>query len=108
VDHTEVQALRRSTTPARVWISAAAIGVAAAVAWWAPNYPPDPWATLIAWAILLSAAVLGAVVAVMLGARGKTVAIAAGLAAVVTFLAWPVILFVLVMIGLFVEVLTGS
>ena len=105
--HTEVQALRRSTTPARVWVAAAVIGVAGAVAWWAPNYPPDPWATLIAWAIWIGAAVLGAFAAVMFGARGKTVGVAAGLAAVVTLLAWPGILFVLFMIGLLLEVLTS-
>jgi hypothetical protein len=44
----------------------------------------------------------------MLGARGKTVALASGLAAVVTFLALPVIFFVLVLIRLFLEVLNGS
>jgi hypothetical protein len=108
VVHTEVRGLRRSTTPATVWIAAAGIGVAGAVGWWAPNYPPDPWATLIGWAIWIGAAVLGAVAALMLGARGKTVALASGLAAVVTFLALPVIFFVLVLIGLFLEVLIGS
>jgi hypothetical protein len=106
--HTELQALRRSTTPARVWVAAAVIGVTGAVAWWAPNYPPDPWATFIAWAIWIGAAGLGAFAAAMFGARGKTVAVAAGFAAVVTFLAWPLILFVLVVIGLFLELLTGS
>jgi hypothetical protein len=105
--HTEVQASRRSTAPAGVWIAAVVIGVAGAVAWWAPNYPRDPWATVVAWAIWIGAAVLGAVAAMMFGSRGKTVGAAAGLAAVVTFLAWPVILFVLFMIGLLLEVLTA-
>jgi len=105
--HTEIHAVRRPTTPARVWVAAAVIGVAGAVAWWAPNYPPDPWATLIAWAVWIGAAVLGATAGVLFGARGKKVAVAAGLAAVMTFLAWPVSLFVLFTIGLFLEALAG-
>jgi hypothetical protein len=91
-----------------VWIASTLIGIAGAVAWWAPDYPPDPWATVIAWAVLIGAAVLGAVAAVLLGARGKTVALALGLAVVATFLAWPVIFFVLTMIGLVLEALTGA
>jgi hypothetical protein len=83
-----------------VWIAATVVGVIGAVVWWVPSYPPDPWATVIAWLVWIGAALLSAVVAYMLGARGRAVALAAGLGVVATFLAWPLIFFVLVVIGL--------
>ena len=88
---------RESRAP---WIAATIIGLVGAVALWVPSYPPDPWASIISWLVLFGAAVLSAAVAYVLGARGKTVALASLLALVVLTLAWPVIFGVLVVIGL--------
>jgi hypothetical protein len=89
------------------WIAATIIGLIGAVAWWVPSYPPDPWASIIAWLVWIGAAVVSAAVAYMLGARGNALALAAVLAVVVTFIAWPVIFGVLTVVGLFIDVLTG-
>jgi hypothetical protein len=84
-------------------IAAAVIGVIGAIAWWVPSYPPDPWATVIARLVWIGAVLLSTAAAYALGARGTAVGLAAGLGVVATFLAWPVILFVLVVIGLVIE-----
>jgi hypothetical protein len=105
--HADAQRVSRREASRVPWIAAAAIGFIGAVVWWVPPYPPDPWATIIAWVVLIGAALLSAAVAYMLGARGKTVALASLVGVVVTFLAWPVILFVLVVIGQIVELVIG-
>ena len=99
MDHAEGSQVQRRETSRAPWIAATIVGLVAAVAWWAPSYPGDPWATIIAWLVWIGAALVGAALAYMLGARGKEVALASGLAVVVTFLAWPVILVVLLIIG---------
>jgi hypothetical protein len=91
--------------PARLWIAASVIGVAAAAALWLPTYPPDPWASVIAWAVVIGAALLGAAVGYLLGARRKMIAVTGAHAFVVTVLAWPVALFVLVAVGLILRLL---
>jgi hypothetical protein len=85
------------------WIAATVIGLIAAAALWVPPSPPEPWASIIGWLIVIGAAVISAALVFVLGARGKTVALAAVMAVVVTALAWPVIVGVLVVIGLFIE-----
>ena len=83
------------------------IGLVGAVAWWVPSYPPGHWEAIVAWIVWLGAALVGGAVAYLLGARGKTVALASALAAVVTFAAWPVIYFVLIVTVLIIEVIPG-
>ncbi len=99
MDHAEARHQRRRETSRVPWSAGTATGVLAAAAWWVPSYPPDPWATIIAWLIWIGAALVSAAVVYMLGARGKTAALASGVALAVTFLAWPVIFFVLLVIG---------
>jgi hypothetical protein len=108
MDHADLPRLSHRATGKVPWISATVIGLVGAVAWWVPSYPPGHWEAIVAWLVWLIAALVSGAVAYFLGARGKTVALASALAAVVTFAAWPVIYFVVVVIVLIIEVLTGS
>jgi hypothetical protein len=96
VDRTEGQAqtaVPRPPMPARLWIAASVIGVAAAAALLLPTYPPEPWASVIAWAVVIGAGLLGAVVGYVLGARLRMIAVTGAHAFVA---AWLVALFVIV------------
>jgi hypothetical protein len=103
--HAQAEQVRRPATSRAPWIAATVVGLIGAAAWWVPPYPPDPWASIIAWVVLLGAALVSAAVAYIVGARGATVVLASALAVGVTFVAWPLILFVLVVIGQIVELL---
>lgn len=107
MDRAEASHALRRDTPRAPWIAATIIGFVGAVAWWVPSYPPDPWASIIAWLVWIGAALVSAAVAHILGARGRAIAMASVLAVVTTFLAWPVIFGVLAVIGLIIEALTG-
>jgi hypothetical protein len=107
MNHPEPQSVCRPPTPGIAWIAAIVIGLIGCVAWWVPSYPPDPWATIIAWLVWIGVAVLSAAVVYMLGARGRTVVLASALAAATTFLAWPVIFDALVVIGEIIELMFG-
>ena len=107
MDHAETPQAPHRDTRTLSWIAATAIGVIGAAAWWVPTYPPDPWASIVAWLVWIGAALVSAGIVYLLGARGKTVALASVLAVAVTFLAWPVIFFVLAVTGLVIELLTA-